>query len=74
MRQGQALLEARGMLGPEGHVRRQGELLQVGLFKPEVGFSVMSDGSRWEEALGGVRVLLEEMNHATSNNSRPDEG
>ena len=64
MRQGQALLEARSMLGPTGHVRRQGELLQVGLFKPEVGFFVMADGQRWEEALGGVRVLLEEMNHA----------
>jgi len=56
MRQSKALIEARKILGPSGHVRRLrvSGACQVGVFGSE-GFQERGWGATWEEALAAAR-------------------
>lgn len=55
MSMGMALIEARKLLGPSGHVRRL-DLLTAGTFD-ERGWAPIANGWSWEAALTEVRNL-----------------
>jgi len=50
---GLALLKARKILGPSGHVRRSGGVCEVGRFGGD-GFEVVSHGPDFKTALKGI--------------------
>ena len=59
MTKGKALLEARRVLGPKGHVYFGGDSVYYVGTLDENGFRISADGTSWEEALGKIGVIIE---------------